>query len=49
MSLNIIAWLSAAWWRTPISPQQGGAGNDFDKPISLLAMILTGIAGVGHI
>ncbi len=46
MNLNITAWLSAAWWRTPISPQQGGAGNDFDKPVSLLAMILTGIAGV---
>ena len=46
MSLNITAWLSAAWWRTPISPQQGGAGNDFDKPVSLLTMMLTGIAGV---
>ena len=46
MSLNITAWFSAAWWRTPIPPQQGGPGNDFDNPISLLTMMLTGIAGV---
>ncbi len=39
-------WFSAEWWCTPLSPQQGVAGNDFDRPVSLLAMILTGIAGV---
>ena len=38
-------WVSAEWWRTPL-PRQGVAGNDFDRPVSLLAMILTGIAGV---
>lgn len=42
-----ISWLvSADWWRTPLSTQQGGAGNVFDKPISLLTIMLTGIAGV---
>ncbi|MDE0510935.1 MAG: hypothetical protein OXI88_04025 [Gammaproteobacteria bacterium] len=38
-------WVSAEWWGTPL-PRQGVAGNDFDRPVSLLAMILTGIAGV---
>lgn len=46
MSLNTTALLSAAWWRTPLRTQQGGPGNDFDKPVSLLTMMLTGIAGV---
>lgn len=46
MNLGITRWFSVKWWRTPLSPQQGVAGNDFDRPISLLAMILTGIAGV---
>ncbi len=46
MSLNITAWLSAAWWRTPLATQHGRPGSGFDKPVSLLAMMLTGIAGV---
>lgn len=46
MSLNITAWLSAAWWRTPLTTQQGRPGSEFDKPVSLLTMMLTGIAGV---
>ena len=46
MSLNITAWLTAAWWRTPLATQQGSPGGEFDTPVSLLAMMLTGIAGV---
>lgn len=46
MNLNMNAWLSAAWWRTPLATQQGRPGSEFDKPVSLLTMMLTGIAGV---
>lgn len=46
MNLGITRRFSVEWWRTPLSPQQGVAGNDFDRPVSLLAMMLTGIAGV---
>lgn len=46
MNHNMIGWISTDWWRTPLSPQQGVAGSDFDRPISLLTMMLTGIAGV---
>ena len=35
-----------SWWSTPLSPRQGVDGSDFDRPISLLAMTLAGIAGV---
>lgn len=46
MRPNITAWFSPAWWHTPLAAQQGIPGNDFDKPISLLAIMSTGIAGV---
>ena len=46
MKLNTTGLLSAEWWRTPMSPQLGVAGNEFDRPISLLTIMLTGIAGV---
>ena len=39
-------WTTRSWWSTPLSPRQGVDGSDFDRPISLLAMTLAGIAGV---
>ncbi len=46
MKLDLTGLFSADWWRTPLSPRQGADGNDFDRPISLLSIMLTGIAGV---